>query len=178
MGNKNNKISDEGIISIKLKAINGVTIKESCKEAGISPQTFFRRYREINKTKEESELTLLDTADDVIITIQRLDQAAKDTLDYLEDMVKTGKGYDLDKHDALDVIRTTISLITGYRSALQKANILVDNRQVNITVEVKGELFEEWWREIVDPALSEIGVSRDNIIRAATVIDAKWKDVQ
>ena len=152
---KKNKVTDAQIIEMKMKSDSGVTISDICDEHGITRQTFYRRYRELEAgiTEHKDKLQRMDES--VTITIERLDQAAQDILNELESMLKTGKGYDMDKHDALDVIKTTVGLITNYRSALQKATFMIDNRQQSITINnVPPEVMDEIRLAIVNEVVN------------------------
>lgn len=166
------KNSDAEILNANMEIVAGnMTVTAACEGLGISRTTFYRRLEGLEKKNKKE----LKTIENVTITIERLDRAAKEILDTLEKMLKTGKGYDIEKHDALDVVRTTIMLITGYRSALQKATMIFDNRQVNINVQPTDAQWEMMWREFVDPALRRAGVDKDKILRTAEIIEAEWE---
>ena len=144
MKTRKNKVTDTQILAIKMNSENGGVICDDCDSLGISTQTFYRRYKQLQNGLEIHQDKLQALDDNVTITIERLDRAAQDILDKLETMLKTGKGYDLDKHDALDVIKTTVGLITNYRAALQKATFMIDARQQTVNInDVPPEVLDE-----------------------------------
>jgi hypothetical protein len=81
-------------------------------------------------------------------------------------MLSTGKGYNEEKHDSLDVIKTTAMLLTNYRAALQRALVLVDNRSLTVNVTQKDAIISEWARDVLAPVLLDT-VGRDAAYRVA-----------
>jgi len=149
------KVTDAQIIEMKMKSDSGVTVRDTCAEMGISTQTFYRRYRELAEGLDEHKEKLQVMNESITITIKKLDETANKILDELETMLKTGSGYDIGKHDALDVIKTTVGLITNYRSALQKATFMIDARQQTINInDVPPEVMDSIRLEMVNEVIN------------------------
>lgn len=168
------KISDAEILNTEMQIVAGnVTITAACEGLGITRTTYYRRLKTLKAKQEKAVVTI----ENVAITIERLDKAAQDILNKLEGMLKTGTGYDSEKHDALDVIKTTVGLITNYRAALQKATFMIDNRTTTINVGVvSAEQWDKMWKQYIDPAMRKAGIEPDRIVQVAEVIDAEWKE--
>lgn len=131
------KVTDGQIraASIDIDSPNkNVTITSECKRLGISRATYYRRLESLDKTIQKSETSRQNVTVQLPMTIEKLDNEANDLLEALK-VMKTNGGYDTDRHDALDVIKETVRLVTGYRKALQSAQLYIDNRQQSVIVE-------------------------------------------
>jgi transposase-like protein len=158
------KNSDAEIERAEMLILSGnVTVAAACKELGIAPPTYYRRLRQVKEKQEHGTIV----RDNVTITIEKLDESANKILETLKEMLKTGKGYDTEKHDAIDVIKTTVGLITGYRTALQKATFMIDARQQTINITPTDHQMEMLISAIVVPALVDAGINQEQIKKAS-----------
>jgi hypothetical protein len=147
-----------------------VTVVEVCKELGITKPTYYRRLKQIEAAEEHN----IQVRNNVTLTLEELDSKARMVMSKLEEMVNKGTGYNTEKHDTLDVLKTMIQLL----SALKKTPITIDNRTTNVTVNVDSEALEKIWLEYVDPVFRRLGVSDEIIEKASEIVDAEFKEVK
>ena len=68
-------------------------------------------------------------------------------------------------------------LITGYRKALQSAQIYIDQRETTVNVSLDAGAVEEIWKRYVDPVFRKLGVDDDVMEKAAGIVDAEFREV-
>ena len=165
------KNTDTEILNAQARVVSGiVTVVAACEDLGITKPTYYRRLKQI----AASDVHDVTVRKNVTLTLEELDNKARMVLSILEDMVTTGSGYDRERHDTLDVLKTMISLL----SALQKAPLIINNSTTNLTVNVDSDALSKIWMQYVDPVFRQLGVSEEIIERASEIVDAEFKEVE